>query len=140
MTKMKSDEYLMGVDYGSANIGIALGKSGAVSPIRAIPAKNLQQALNEIVRFAFENKVAAFVLGIPLTADGKETKKSLEIRRFAKLLKAATKKQIFFQNEYATTLDAEEEMLEFEVSQKKRRIKDHYAAALILKQYYTSLA
>lgn len=135
----KKEDYLLGIDYGSTNIGIALGKNALVAPIKIIDAKNLQAAISNLVRLSIENKSVGFVLGLPLGADGKETKKSLEVRRFAKLLKTASKKPIFFQNEYATTIGAEEEMIELEISQRKRRMKDHYSAALILKQYYDAL-
>jgi putative Holliday junction resolvase len=135
----KKEDYLIGVDYGSTNIGVALGKNALVNPIKIIEAKNLQNAIADLTRLSIENKSVAFILGLPLGADGKETKKSLEVRRFAKLLKTASRKPVFFQNEYATTIGAEEEMIELEISQRKRRMKDHYSAALILKQYYDAM-
>lgn len=135
----KKEDYLIGVDYGSTNIGIALGKNALVVPVKIVDAKNLQSAISSLVRISIENKSAGFVLGLPLGRDGKETKKSLEVRRFSKLLKTASKKPVFFQNEYATTIGAEEEMIELEIAQRKRRMKDHYSAALILKQFYDAL-
>ena len=135
----KKEDCLIGIDYGSKNIGVALGKNALVAPIKVIDAKNLQVAIGSLIRLSIENKSCGFVVGLPMNGDGKETKKSIEVRRFAKLLKTASKKQIFFQNEYATTIEAEEEMIDLEISQKRRRMKDHYSAALILKQYYNTL-
>ena len=135
----KKEDCLIGIDYGSKNIGVALGKNALVAPIKVIDAKNLQVAIGSLIRLSIENKSCGFVVGLPMDGDGKETKKSLEVRRFAQLLKTASKKQIFFQNEYATTVEAEEEMIDLEISQKRRRMKDHYSAALILKQYYNTL-
>lgn len=135
----KKEDCLIGIDYGSKNIGVALGKNALVAPIKIIDAKDLRTAVGSLIRLSIENKSAGFVIGLPMNVDGKETKKSLEVRRFAKLLKMTSKKQVFFQNEYATTIGAEEEMIELEISQRKRRMKDHYSAALILKQYYNTL-
>ena len=135
----RKEDCLIGIDYGSKNIGVALGKNALVAPIKIVDAKNLQVAIGSLIRLSIENKSCGFVVGLPMNGDGKETKKSIEVRRFAKLLKTASKKQIFFQNEYATTIEAEEEMIDLEISQKRRRMKDHYSAALILKQYYNTL-
>jgi putative Holliday junction resolvase len=134
--KVDKDPYVMGIDYGDANIGIAFGKSGLVAPIKIVQSKNLPTAINEIVRYAIENRMTKFVVGLPLTTEGKETRKSAEVRRFAKLLKVASKKQVEFMDEHSTTIDAGDEMVEFEIAQKKRRMKDHFSAALILKRYF----
>lgn len=133
----KKDGYLMGIDYGTATIGLALGKNGLVSPLHTIPGKHSLEAIGEIYKIALQNKVEKFIVGLPLNAQSKETKKSLEVRKFAKLLRTITKKPVVFQNEFGTTIDAEDEMIEFDVPQKKRRIKDHFAAALILKHHYS---
>lgn len=136
ITKDYSKNYLLGIDYGDKSVGLALGKNGLVSPLKTIPATHTQTAFHEIMRVAIENKVEAFVVGLPLNVLGQDTVKSLQVRQFANRLKAFSKKPIIYQNEYATTLGASDEMLDFEISQKKRRTKDHFAAALILKRYY----
>jgi putative holliday junction resolvase len=136
-TKNKIDEaYLMGIDYGEKNLGLALGRAGYVAPLKVIDAKHTQTAFHEIMRIALQNKVVAFVIGLPLNADGKDTKKSLEVRKFANRLKIFSKKPVHYQNEYASTIMAIDEMVDFDISQKKRNTKDHFAAALILKQFY----
>ncbi len=136
---LKREDCLIGIDYGSKNVGVALGKNALVAPIKIIDAKNPRVAIDSLIRLSIENRSAGFVIGLPVGGEGKETKKSLEVRRFAKLLKVASKKQVFFQNEYATTIEAGEEMIGLEISQRKRRMKDHYSAALILKHYYNTL-
>jgi putative holliday junction resolvase len=139
MVKINKDfrqNYLLGIDYGDKNIGLALGKDGLVSPLKTVTAVHLPTALHEIMRLAFENKVEAFVVGLPLDINGKDTIKSMQVRQFANRLKAFSKKQVVYQSEHSTTVGATEEMIDFEISQKKRHVKDHFAAALILKRYY----
>lgn len=134
--KIAKNEPLIGIDYGEKAIGLALGRSGLATPLTTVNGTNLNSAFNEIVRYAIENKVTAFVVGLPLNAQGKETKSSLKVRAFANRLKAYSKRQIFYQNEYATSQNAEGEMLDLEISQKRRRNDDHYAAAIILRRFF----
>lgn len=130
------DEVLLGVDYGSVNIGLAFGKSGTVMPLKIISAKNTNEAIKEISRAALENRVKKIIMGLPLTADSKETKKSLQVRRFANLLRAHTKMSIDFVNEYESSKDATKEAISLGMSQESRRKVDDISAAIILKKYY----
>lgn len=129
-------ELFLGVDFGKTNIGLAIGRDGLVDPLEIIPGKNIENSINQINRTIIENKVDRIVVGLPLTADGKDTVESLEIRRFAKQLKVMTKRPVDFQNEYGTSKAALEEAINFDVPQNRRKTNDHLAAALILKMYF----
>lgn len=132
----KDESSYMGVDYGNQRVGIALGRSGYVSPIRTIASQDTRTVLNELNEFIIQNKVAKIVMGLPLSPDGKDTKKSMEVRKFGKIVKIFTKKPLVYQEENFSTLEAETELIQNNVKKKTRRIKDHYAAALILKRYF----
>lgn len=132
-------DYVLGIDYGDTNIGLALGRNKLSTPIKVISGKNTEAAIAELNRIVVENKVLKFVMGLPLTPEGKETKQSLKIRRFAKILKIRSKKPVEFVNEASTTEEAETEMLDTGISKKRRGVKDAYSAALILKRYYDSM-
>ena len=138
MTRLQED-ILIGIDYGSANIGIALGRNGFVSPIRVVSGKNDGNAIHEITRIALENRASKIIVGLPLTAEGKETHQTKKVRRFSKLLKTISKRPVEFHSEYATSKEAYKESLEKKLSTKKKSPKDHLAAALILKKYYNEL-
>ena len=135
--KSKSDETLLGIDYGETNIGVALGRNGIATPIQIVSGKNSATAINELARISIENKVDRFVLGLPLNHDGKETKQSLAVRTFAKLLKIRTKRPVEFQDERGTSIEALEQSIEMGIPMKKRNMKDHLSAALILKHFYS---
>jgi len=129
----------LGIDHGDTNIGLALGNNGLASPLKIISNKNQATAINEISRIIVENKIGTLVVGLPLSPDGKETKQSLKVRKFAKILKTVAKRPVVFQNEDYTSINALEEAIELDVSKKKRKTNDHLAATLILKRYYSEL-
>ena len=133
---MTNEKSILGIDYGETNIGLAFGRGGEVSPLRVISGKNPHTAISVIGRVIIEHDIDIIVAGLPLTIENKETPESLKVRRFIKLLKVKIKKPVVFVNEYSTSKDATKVMLSMGVSQKRRREKDHYSAALILKRYY----
>lgn len=132
----KNEEILLGVDYGGSNIGLAFGRRGLSSPVKVVPAKNIDEAIKEISRVALENKVTKLVVGLPLTADGKETKQSQETRVFVKLLIGHLKLPYEFENELDTTKEATKDAISSGISQKSRRKIDDISAAIILNRYY----
>jgi putative Holliday junction resolvase len=127
---------ILGIDYGETHLGLALGVNNIVSPLKVVMAKDQKIALFEINRVIIENKIGLVVMGLPLTAEGKETKESLVIRRFAKTLRTVTKRPVVFQNEFGTSKAALKEALDIDIPMKKRALNDHLAAALILKEYF----
>lgn len=126
----------LGIDFGESNIGLAIGNNGLTTPLKTISNKTTRDALFEINKVVIENKIGNIVMGIPLTADDKETKESLLVRRFANNLKTVTKRPVIFQNEFGTSKRSLEEAISLDVPKKKRATNDHLAAALILKTFF----
>ena len=135
--KIKNEDVLLGLDYGESNIGVAFGRSGVVCPIKVIEGRNQLSAIHEIIRLAMENKAVKIILGLPLTSEGRETKQSLSVRQFAKLLRVLSKKPVEFHDEHSSTQTALEEAIDLGIPQKGRRMTDHLSAAVILKRYYS---
>ena len=126
----------LGIDYGERNIGLALGYNGLTMPLKTISNKTDRDAIFEINRVVIENKIGNIVVGIPLTAENKDTKESLIVRRFAKNLKTITKRPVIFQNEFGTSKKALEEAVSLDIPKKRRSANDHLAASLILKTFF----
>ena len=131
-----SSDTLLGIDFGETNVGLAFGRNELVSPLKVMNGKSEITLINELNRLAIENSVAKFIVGLPLTVEGKETNKSLKVRKFAKLLKIYSRKPVEFQNEYGTTIEAQRKSIELGLSKKRREAKDHLAAAILLRRYY----
>ena len=127
---------LIGIDYGENKTGIALGKSGLVAPLKVIKSRSAEEVVHEIIRMGMENKAEAYVLGIPLTSDGKETRQSLKVRNFGKILKILSKKHVYAQNEYNSTNETHTELTDLGIQPKRGANDDHLAAALILKNFF----
>jgi putative Holliday junction resolvase len=134
--KNTKSEVVLALDYGSRNIGLAFGTNGFVQPIRIISGANDQVAIHEIGRFVIENNIDKIVVGLPLTKERKETRQSLEIRKFVKFMNIIIKKPVEFYNEYGTTKEAMRDALELGIPQRSRRYTDHLSAGVILKRYF----
>lgn len=128
-------QVLLGIDYGTSKVGVALGRNSLVMPLNIVNGKNELSAIHDITRLALENKAKAFIVGLPISADGKDTLQARKVRRFAKLLKTISKKPVIFSNEYSTTKDAVEEG-QSKMMLSKGGKEDSLAAALILRRYY----
>lgn len=129
-------ETVLGIDFGEANLGIAIGSEGLTMPLSCISGKNITTAIHEIVRLSYENKVSRIIIGMPLLKDGKEGRKSFEIRRFANLLRIRAKKPVEFVDESFSTLEAIDRALYTDVSKKRRQTVDSISAEIILKRYF----
>lgn len=136
-TKNIKEKILLGVDFGLSKIGLALGRNDLVMPISEINGKNELSAIHEITRVALENKADTIILGLPISADGKEGYQARKVRRFAKLLKTISKKPIDYANEYRSTQEALEEGRSKSLLSGGNN-EDSLAAALILKRYYNN--
>lgn len=136
MEKNINKKTLIGIDFGHKNIGVSLGKNGLVSPLKSISGVNQNTAIHEITKLGLINKVDEFVVGLPLSFEGKETARSLEVRKFSKLLKILSKKPVTFHNEFNTSQEALKEAIDIGIPAKRRLANDQIAAALVLKRYY----
>ena len=124
----------LGIDYGLAKIGLALGESdGEAYPIEEISAEG---AIPAIVKVIAEDGVDEIVVGIPVDIEGEPTKQSEITQQFITLLKDALAE--------AGMEKPVHEVDERNTSQESRRLqqetgtmegKDALAAMLILKDY-----
>lgn len=133
-----TDKFVVGVDFGDVTTGLALGKNGAVTPVRSIMSKDKMFAVQQILRLAKENKAAALVIGLPLSIDGKETPQSIEVRRFSKILKTRLGTPVILVDEFGSTNEAIEESIDSGLPQKSRKKIDSVSAALILKRFFSN--
>ena len=132
-----TDRFIVGVDFGDVTTGLAQGKNGVVTPVRSVMSKDKMFAVAQILRLAKENKALAIVVGLPLSIDGKETKQSIEVRRFGKILKTRLGIPVLFVDEFGSTNEAIEEAIESELPQKSRKKVDNISATLILKRFFS---
>ncbi len=129
----------MAVDYGTKRIGLATCDElefGAYPLTTIRRSRALGHDLGEILRLAAREQTQALVVGLPLNADGSHGPSAQAATEFANALKKRTTLPLSMHDEYGTTMDAEEILLEADVSRAKRRQQiDQMAAASLLRSF-----
>ena len=133
-----SEGRIAGIDYGTVRIGIAVcdPERRLASPleVRAADAwRDDSDYYRELVKL---ERLAGFVVGLPIHLDGGESEKSRECRTFAQWLAAETKVPVRLFDERFTTADAQHRIAGGGLSrqQKKKRV-DAVAALVLLESF-----
>ena len=132
---------LMGIDFGEVRIGIALSDPLQIisQPFKVIP--NGDKTIYKIQEIIKTEEVGKIILGLPLNLDGEDTKKTLEVREFSKILKSNVDIPVIFWDERYTTVEANEELKQMGYGiAESRKVIDKVAASIILKSYMENQA
>ncbi|KAI3951585.1 hypothetical protein MKX01_018701 [Papaver californicum] len=133
--------FSLGVDLGMLRTGIALSKGFSIRPLTVLELRGEKLELR-LLQIAEEEEVDEFIVGLPKSADGKETPQSNKVRsvagRFA--VRAAERGwRVFLQDEYGTSMEAVDFMIDMGVKKSARQGKlDAYAAMMVLQRYFSS--
>jgi putative Holliday junction resolvase len=131
----------IGIDFGLANIGIALGQSitGMSAALKTIHVKNKKFTWHELDEIMQQWRPAAFVIGLPLTEDGEEQLITKQTRNFAKKLIIRYKIPVHEMDERYSSLQAQEDFADArkQGNAKKKHAKnlDAHAAKNILQRW-----
>ena len=129
---------IIGLDYGSARVGVALGdtETKVASPWRVIANEELEETIDRIGEIAKQERVEKIVVGVPypLADQSRITAQAQEIRAFIKKLERLAL-SIEEENETMSTALAAKQAAE--LGEKKKR--DDLAAAVILQTYLDRL-
>ena len=121
---------ILGIDYGSKNIGIALSDDEHRQAFLydTLDGAAFHEQLQKIIS---DEDVASIVVGLPLSMDGSEGPKAKTVRGFARQLHKTSKLPIHFEDERLTT-----KMAERFTRQKGLGLNDHQLAAREILQSY----
>src|SRR5690606_23661039 len=110
---MKGSGKILAIDYGLKKIGLAVSDSGRLMAFgRGILLnKNEEMVFSEIAQLVDRENVKLLLIGLPLAADGEQTKQSERIKDFAKnlqneLLKRGLKPDLDFVDEAFSSFEA----------------------------------
>jgi putative Holliday junction resolvase len=121
---------ILGIDYGKKKIGLAFAVSKIAEPHSVIRFKDITEAIKKITAIAKEEKVNKVIVGL---SEGKMAKESQE---FASALRHQLSAKVETFDETLTTHDAQQFSREVGVKRNKRkRMEDAYAAAIMLQGY-----
>lgn len=123
----------IGIDYGSARVGLATGNSESklATPLKTVAPDQVAAVVAELVP-------DVIVVGLPRSLDGRETPQTLAVRRYADDVLEELGAELVFQDEAGTSGVAEERLKESGRKYARGDI-DAEAAAIILQDYLDSL-
>ncbi len=126
---------LIGLDLGSKTIGVATSDADRrlATGVETIARTTFSADAKRLLALAGERGCVGFVLGLPLNMDGSEGPRAQSARAFARNLGKLTPLPIALWDERLSTVAVERELIEADVSRKKRAaVIDQHAAAFIL--------
>jgi putative Holliday junction resolvase len=129
------------IDFGAVRIGIAITdpEQSFASPYETYMRRGEEGDRRRFRRLVAEEQVELFVVGLPVHLDGRESQKSREARQFGQWLQEVTEVPVVFFDERFTTSEAEEFLLESQLSRKRRKERrDMLAAQILLSSFLES--
>ena len=108
--KLEPAKTLMAFDFGTRNIGVAIGQSvtGTASALSGLKARDGIPDSQQVARLIEEWQPDAFVVGIPLNMDGTESEMSQRARKFGNRLYGRFGKAWHAADERLSTYEAKE--------------------------------
>jgi putative Holliday junction resolvase len=135
---LPSHGVLLGIDYGTVRIGVAMcdPERRIASPLQTYTRRNPMADVGHFAQLAAEVQAVGIVVGLPLHADGRESRSCREARDFAEWLGHATALPIIFWDERFTTGAAEAVLIQARLTHRQRRQRrDRVAAQMILQSF-----
>lgn len=131
---------IIGLDLGSKSLGVSLSDitETIANTYKTIffEESNYDSLIKELAEIIKENKVEKIVLGFPKNMNNSVGERAEIALEFKKKLEDNLNMEVIMQDERLTTIQAENYMLEADVSRKKRKKKiDSLAANIILQSY-----
>ncbi len=132
---------LMGLDYGSRTVGVAMSDAlGFTSqPKETIVREkenHLRRTLAQITKLVEENEIGTIVLGRPVRMDGTDGTRVKKTEEFRRALELRVAVPIVWQDERLTTVEADVILEERGVpAEERKKYIDSVAASVILRDY-----
>jgi putative Holliday junction resolvase len=108
MVKLEEKDIVMGFDFGSQKIGVAVGQlvTSTATPISIIKAKNGIPDWDEIRNLIEEWKPSLLVVGFPINMDGTESEMSRLSQKFGRKLNGRFNLPFEMMDERLTSFEA----------------------------------
>lgn len=128
----------LGLDLGTKSLGLALSdRTGLIASFyKNISYTDEDKLLEEIKDIVEKEHVEKLVLGLPKNMDNSLGWRSAETIEFKKKLEKMLDKEVILEDERLTTKIAENMLIDFDLSRKKRKkVIDGVSAVIILQSY-----
>ncbi len=125
----------LGVDYGKKKMGLAISEGVLASPLKVTGIRSLKDALVKTHQIVKQEGVEKVVVGIPESGEAMKIAKEFS----GQLKKSLIGIEVIEVEETLSSQAAKQQMVDLNISQKKRQKEDAYAACLILQDYIDSV-
>lgn len=132
-----------GLDLGTKTIGLSISDIGRrfSSPRPVLKRTKFTQDAEVLLAFAQKERIAAFIIGLPMNMDGSAGPRVQATRAFVRSMSEKTDIPFIYWDERLSTVAAERALLEMDVSRAKRAERiDSAAASFILQGALDRLA
>ena len=129
---------ILSLDVGTKTIGVAISDELGLCahPVTTISRKGVQKDAAKILGLIQQKKGGKVVVGLPFELDGSEGRSARLARQIGEAVGSLSGLEVCYVDERYTSVDAEKQLIEVDMSRKKRkRIIDQQAAVLILQSY-----
>jgi putative holliday junction resolvase len=132
---LQPGQAVAGLDLGTKTIGLAMSDIGRslATPRTVLRRIKFTQDAVALLDFAKRERVAAFIIGLPVNMDGSEGPRVQATRAFVRSMAEKTTLPFVFWDERLSTVAAERVLISMDVSRAKRADRiDSAAASFIL--------
>lgn len=134
-----TDQRLLGFDYGSKRIGVAVGQTvlGSATPLTQLSVTSGKPDRAAVAKLIEEWRPHAFVVGLPLNMDDTLSDSARAAQHFGKWLEKEFKKPVHFVDERLSSREARERLTD--ASNGKKYTKEQLnsvAAQIILEDFF----
>jgi putative Holliday junction resolvase len=127
-----------GIDLGKVRVGLAVSDElGLMAHARPfLNGRSIGPLVDALNKLAVEEAIEVFVVGLPLSLDGREREAAQRARAFAERLQQRTGRRVILMDERLTTKQASRQLHAAGHSSKEQRsMIDSVAATLLLQTY-----
>ena len=136
---------ILGLDYGTKTVGVAVSDPLGIiaTGVTTIERVGIRKDTGKVIDYIREYDCSRVVMGMPLNLDDSDSVQTEKVREFRRMLENKLKSSgplskvtIEWQDERYSTAEAEEVLIEANMSREDRKkIIDRQAAIVILQRY-----
>lgn len=130
---------IVALDVGDATIGIAATDEMQLfaAPVRTLRRTgSIKEDLRKVEEVIGELNPCKVLVGLPLDDEGREGVQAQKVKDFANRLSRRLSVPVELWDERFSSVDAEERLIQLDVSRSKRKEKIHAAAAAVILESY----
>ena len=136
---------ILGLDVGTKTVGVAVSDPLGIiaTGVTTIDRVGIRKDTGKVIDYIREYDCNTVVIGLPLSLDGEDSVQTEKVREFRKMLENKLRSsgklssvKVEWQDERYSTVEAEEVLIEANMSREDRKkIIDRQAAIVILQRY-----